>query len=115
MEIRERVVDGVVILDLAGRFVLDEGERPFREHVNAAMHRGVRQVLVNFEDVTYLDSAGVGTLVWKFVTLRKHGGVMKLMNLRPRSHNVLLVTKLLDIFEAFESEAEALRSFAAVG
>ena len=111
MEISERTADGVVILDLSGRFILSDGEELFRKTVDDLIERGQLQVLVNFKDVTYLDSAGVGSLVWKYVTIRKLGGRLKLVHLKVRSFRVLATTRLLAVLENFESEQEALDSF----
>ncbi len=111
MEITERTADGVAILDLNGRFILSDGEDLFRKKVDELIARGQLQVLVNFNDVTYLDSAGIGSLVWKYVTIRKLGGRLKLMHLMVRSHRVLATTRLLGVLENFESEKEAIASF----
>lgn len=111
MEIAERIVGSVVVLDLSGRLILSDGEEKFRLKVDELVGRNLRQVLVNFENVTYLDSAGVGAIVWKYVTLRRQGGVLKLLNLKPRSHRVLTTTKLLTVLENFDSEPEAVASF----
>ena len=111
MLIVERKVRGVTILDLTGRFVLEDGVTQFVELMNALTRQGRRRILVNFENVTYLDSAGVGAVAWKYVTVRKHGGDVKLLNLRPRSFNVLEKTKLLTVLESFESEDQAIDTF----
>jgi anti-sigma B factor antagonist len=111
MEITERTVNGVAILDLSGRFILSDGEELFRKKVDELIERSQLQVLVNFKDVSYLDSAGVGSLVWKYVTIRKMGGRLKLVHLKVRSFRVLATTRLLAVLENFESEQEALDSF----
>jgi anti-sigma B factor antagonist len=111
MQIAEREVRGVTILDLTGRFVLEDGVTPFVERVNALTRRGRRRILLNFENVTYLDSAGVGAVAWKYVTVRKQGGDVKLLHLRPRSFNVLEKTKLLTVLESFESEDQAIDTY----
>src|SRR4030095_15824271 len=80
MQIVEREVRGVTILDLTGRFVLEDGVTQFVERMNALTRQGRRRILVNFENVTYLDSAGVGAVAWKYVTVRKRGGDVKLLN-----------------------------------
>ncbi len=111
MEIAERDVRGVVILDLQGRFVLEDGVTPFVERMNALRRRGRKWILLNFERVTYLDSAGVGAIAWKYVTARKQDADVKLLNLRPRSFKVLDTTRLLTVLESFQSELEAVESF----
>jgi anti-sigma B factor antagonist len=111
MEIAEREDGGVAILDLSGRLILSDGEKPFRQKIDDLMKRGQTRILLNFQDVTYLDSAGVGAVVWKFVSIKRQGGQLKLLNLSARSHKVLSVTKLLTVLDTFDSEAAALKSF----
>jgi anti-sigma B factor antagonist len=111
MQITQREVRGVIILDLEGRLVLEDGVTPFVERMNALGHRGGTRILLNFEKVTYLDSAGVGAVAWKYVTVRKRNGDVKLLNLHPKSHTVLKTTKLLTVLESFDSEDEAINSF----
>ena len=111
MQISERSAGHVTILDLDGRFVLEDGVTPFIERMNDQIRKGRKKILLNFERVTYLDSAGVGAIVWKYVTARKQDADVKLLNLTRRSHNVLMVTKLLTVLEAFDSEQEAIDSF----
>jgi anti-sigma B factor antagonist len=111
MDIAERIVGGVAILDLHGRLILSDGERVFRQKVDALIARGQKMFLVNLDDVSYLDSAGVGAVVWKYVTLKRQGGSLKLLRLHPRTQKVLSVTKLLTVLETFDSEADALATF----
>jgi anti-anti-sigma factor len=111
MTITERDVRGVLILDLQGRFVLEDGAAPFVERMNFLIRHGRKWILLNFEGVTYLDSAGVGAIAWKYVTARKQDSDVKLVNLRPRSFTVLETTKLLTVLESFQSEPEAIESF----
>jgi anti-sigma B factor antagonist len=112
MEIAQREVRGVVVLDLTGRFVLEDGVPEFVERLTALAREGRKRILLNFEHVTYLDSAGVGAIAWKYVTALKRDGHIKLLNLHPRSHTVLKTTKLLTVLEAFDSEEKAIDSFA---
>jgi anti-anti-sigma factor len=113
MTLKERRVDDVTILDLKGRLVLEEGDAVLRSRVNALAGEGRHKIVVNMKDVTYVDSCGVGVLIAKYVSLRKKGGDLKLLNLTPRSHRLMEISKLLGVFETFESEDHAVRSFAA--
>lgn len=113
LRIVERVVDRVNILDMTGRLVLDEGDATFREHVTDLLARGQTQIVLNLKDVSYIDSAGVGVMVAKLLTVRRAGGDIKLLHLTPRSNRVMTITRLLTVFEAFEGEQEAIRSFKA--
>jgi anti-anti-sigma factor len=113
MQISERTVGDVTIFDLEGRLILDEGFEPLRVALNRAIGDGRRKLLLNLAAVTFLDSAGIGLIACKYVTLCRHDGQLKLCNLHSRTHEVLQTTKLLTVFEAFASEAEALKSFGA--
>jgi anti-sigma B factor antagonist len=112
MKISQREVRGVTILDLEGRLVMEDGVPQLVEHLNALIRQARRRILLNFDKVTYLDSAGVGAIAWKFATARRRDVDVKLMNLRRKSHNVLKTTRLLTVLKAFESEDEAIDSFA---
>lgn len=114
LRIVERVVEGVMILDMTGRLVLDQGDAVFRDCIGDLLTRGEKQIVVNLKNVTYIDSAGVGVMVAKYLTVRRAGGDMKLLHLTPRSTRVMTITKLLTVFEAFDNEDEAVRSFKAV-
>ena len=111
MQITERTVGDVVILDLDGRLVVEDGVTPFVEHMNALVRHGRKRILLNFALVTYLDSSGVGAVVWKFVTAQKQNCRVKLLNLTHKSQNVLLITKLMTVFQAFDDEHSAIDSF----
>jgi anti-sigma B factor antagonist len=111
MQISERSVGDVIILDLDGRLVVEDGVTPFIDRMNALVRHGRKKILLNFEGVTYLDSSGVGAVVWKYVTARKQDASVKLLNLTRRSHNVLMITKLLTVLETFDSEQQAIDSF----
>ena len=111
LRIVERAVGGVTILDMAGRLVLDQGDAAFRDCITELLARGKKQIILNLRDVTYIDSAGVGMMVAKLLSLRRAGGDMKLLHLTARSNRVMTITKLLTVFEAFDNEEEAVRSF----
>src|SRR6267142_2637687 len=111
MQISERSVGDVIILDLDGRLVVEDGVTPFIDRMNALVRHGRKKILLNFERVTYLDSSGVGAVVWKYVTARKQDASVKLVNLTRRSQNVLMITKLLTVLETFDSEQQAIESF----
>ena len=114
MQISERTVGDITILDLKGRFVEERGD-DFRDTMNRLVKGGVRKVLLNFDEITYVDSAGLGMLVAKYITLNKRDGHLKLCKLHTRSFRVLDITRLLTIIESFESEADAIKSFSAKG
>jgi len=110
MHIGHRESAGVVILDLEGPFVVQEGVDPFVEKMNALIRQGKRRILLNFSGVTALDRAGVGALAWKFATTRRQSGDVRLLHVQPYVA-VLEATKLLTIIKRYEAEAEAIESF----
>jgi anti-sigma B factor antagonist len=112
MLIEERAVGDVTVLDLKGRFV-DDREEIFRETMNRLVRQGKRKVLLNLDEVNYVDSAGLGMLVSRFIRLQTHDGQLRLCNLHRASFRVLHVTNLLSVFKSYDSEEEAIRSFAA--
>jgi anti-sigma B factor antagonist len=113
MTIQERRVGDVTILGLGGRLVLYDGELDFRQKIDQLVAAGCRKIIVDLKDVTYVDSAGVGVMVGKYLSVRRQGGDMKLLHLSSRSLRVMTITRLTSVFESFDSEDEALRSFAA--
>jgi anti-sigma B factor antagonist len=114
MQISERRAGDVTIFDLDGRLILDEGFEPLREKLNQAIGNGDMKVLLNFDRVSYLDSAGIGLIACKYVTMKRLGGELKLCNLHPRAYNVLNITRLLTIFESFTTEQDALAKFSGI-
>ena len=111
MVISEREIRGVVILDLQGRLVMEDGVDTFLERMNLLIRQARKHILLNFDAVTYLDSAGVGAIASKYMSARKKDATVKLLNLRRKSHNVLNTTRLLTVLESFESETDAIESF----
>jgi anti-sigma B factor antagonist len=112
MEIEERAVGGVLVLDLKGKVTLGEGDELLREKVTALVNQGHKKIILNLEDVPYVDSAGLGEIVRAYTTVSRQGGSLKLVNLTKRITDLLSITKLLTVFETFETENEAVRSFA---
>jgi anti-sigma B factor antagonist len=111
MRIEQRESGGVIILDLFDRFVAEDGVDIFVEKMNALIRQGKRRILLNFAGITYLDSAGVGAVAWKFVTARKQDADVRLLHLLPRSFKVLETTKLLTVIQSYDSEPDAIESF----
>jgi anti-sigma B factor antagonist len=111
MRIVERQVGRAVILDFHGRIVIGEGENVLREAVTRLADSGNVNVLFNLADVPFIDSSVVGELVRSLTTVSRKGGTVKFLNLPPRIRNLLSMARLLTVFEAYESEDEAVRSF----
>ena len=91
--------------------MLEEGDAVLRSRVNELATEGRCKIVLNMKDVTYVDSCGIGVLIAKYVSLRKKGGDLKLVNLTPRSHRLMEISKLLNVFEIFDVEEQAVRSF----
>jgi anti-sigma B factor antagonist len=113
MQIEERVVDNVTILDLKGKMTLGEGDELLKERINALLGQNKKHLLLNLEGVPYIDSAGLGEIVRTYTTVSRQGGKLKLVNLTKRITDLLSITKLLTVFETFESVPEAVKSFKA--
>ena len=110
MVLNARRLDDVVIMDLSGRITMGEGTLIIRENIQKLLNAGDRKFLLNLADVDYIDSSGLGELVTSFTTVRNQGGLLKLLNLTRRVQDLLQITKLLTVFEAFDDETEALKS-----
>jgi anti-sigma B factor antagonist len=113
MQITERAVADVMILDLKGKITLGEGDELLKDKVNSLVNQGQRKIVLNLAAVPYLDSAGLGEVVRAYTTVSRQGGSLKLLNLTKRITDLLAITKLLTVFDTFESEEEAVRSFSA--
>ena len=113
MQIEERAVGDVVLLDLKGKITLGEGDELLKDKVNSLVNQGHKKIVLNLADVPYIDSAGLGEVVRTYTTVSRQGGSLKLLNLTNRITDLLSITKLLTVFETFDSENEAVRSFSA--
>ena len=113
MQITERQVGDVMILDLKGKITLGEGDELLKDKVNSLVNQGHKKIVLNLADVPYIDSAGLGEVVRTYTTVSRQGGSLKLLNLTKRITDLLSITKLLTVFETYDSENEAVQSFSA--
>lgn len=111
LRMNHREVDGVTIVVMDGRIVLGEESNALRELVKSLLAGGKKQIVLNMDHVTYIDSAGLGTLVAAHHSARSQGAALKLSNLGSRFQEILQVTKLLTVFDVYASEAAAVHSF----
>ena len=111
LDVRERHVGDVTILDLSGRVTFGEGNLVLREAIRRLMQEGHKKILLNFGQVDYVDSSGLGEVIANYTTISKEGGHLKLLNLTDRLQGLLVITKLLTVFESFDSEDKAVKSF----
>ncbi len=109
--ITQRDAGGVTILDLGGKITIGEGSMRFRDTVRRLIEQQKKNVLLNFADVSYMDSSGIGELVSAYTTLSNQRGQLKLLKLPQRIRDLLRITKLLTVFETFDDEKMALQSF----
>ena len=110
LQLTTRTVDGILVVNCDGRIVLGEESAELRDSVRKLLTQN-NQVVLNLGGVTYIDSGGLGTLVSLYTTAHNAGGAIKLSNLTQRVGDLLQVTKLLTVFEVFDSEEEAIESF----
>ena len=113
MQIEERAVGDVTVLDLKGRVTLGEGDELLKDKVNSLINQGRRKLVLNLAEVPYIDSAGLGEIVRTYTTVSRQGGSPKLLNLTKRITDLLSITKLLTVFETFDAEDDAVKSFSA--
>ena len=113
MQIEERVVDDVTILDLKGKMTLGEGDELLKDKIARMVSQGKKKILLNLEAVPYIDSAGLGEIVRTYTSISRQGGRLKLLNVSKRIQDLLVITKLITIFDSYDGEAEAVKSFAA--
>jgi anti-sigma B factor antagonist len=111
MEIAERTVNEITVLDLKGKMTLGEGDELLKDKINSLLAAGKKKLVLNLEGVPYIDSAGLGEIVRTFTTVSRQGGSLKLLNLTKRIEDLLSITKLLTVFETFDSEPDAIKSF----
>jgi anti-sigma B factor antagonist len=111
MQIEQRSVGDVTIIDLKGKMTLGEGDELLRDKVNSLIQQNLKKLVLNLAEVPYIDSAGLGEIVRTYTTVSRQGGQLKLLNLTKRITDLLAITKLLTVFETFDNENDALRSF----
>jgi anti-sigma B factor antagonist len=103
--------EGVSVVEVVGRITLGEGSSALRDTVRELAKNGKKNILLNLAKVDHIDSSGMGELISAFVTVTNQGGQIKLVNLTKKVHDLLQITKLYTVFEIFDSEVTAIRSF----
>ena len=111
IKIEERVVGHVTILNIVGRLTIDEASQHLKDDIDKLIAQSRLHVVLNLAHVPYIDSGGLGQLVASYGSVKKAGGAMKLLNVNSRNHDLLSITRLVTVFESFDSEAEAVQSF----
>ena len=111
INISERQAGDVAVLDLNGKVTIGEGSVALRNAIRRLLGEGKNKILLNLGGVGYIDSSGIGELVSSYTAINKEGGQLKLLNLTQKLQDLLTITKLLTVFDVYESEPEALNSF----
>ena len=111
MKISTRTVDGVTVVDLQGRLMLGDDTGQFRTEIRQLVQSGLKKIVLNMGNVGYIDSSGVGELVRAYASVTNQGGQLKLLSLTKKLHDLLMVTKLLTVFETHDNEKRAVESF----
>jgi len=110
MKIQERMLNDVVLLDLSGSFVIGE-DGEFKHLVATKIKAGSRKLIVNLAKVGHMDSSGLGELIAGYIAMQRAKGQIKLLNVNNRLNDLLITTKLITVFETFDSESAAISSF----
>jgi anti-sigma B factor antagonist len=111
MNITTKEIEGISVVALNGRIVLGEESTALREKVKSLLDAGKKRIVLDMSNVTYIDSAGLGILVAAHVSAKKQGAALHLSNLGSKFRHVLQLTRLLTVFNVFDTEAEAIKSF----
>jgi anti-sigma B factor antagonist len=107
----DREVDGVSVVELDGRIVLGEESNSFREKLKSLVADGKKKIVLNMSEIKYIDSAGLGALVAAHISARNQGASVRLCHLGKKFHEVMQITKLLTVFDVYDTEAAAISSF----
>jgi anti-sigma B factor antagonist len=111
LNIRERQAGDVTVLDMDGRITIGEGSVALRSVIRRLLEEGKKHILLNLAGVGYIDSSGIGELVSSYTAINKEGGQLKLLSLTQKLRDLLTITKLLTVFDSYETEADALSNF----
>jgi anti-sigma B factor antagonist len=111
LELNQRQAGDVTILDMSGSVRMGEGAVSLRNSIRGLNDEGKNKILLNLAGVKNIDSSGIGELIANYTTISRDGGQLKLLNLTEKIQNLLVITKLLTVFDSYDNEAEALSSF----
>ena len=111
IKIEERPMGRVTILDIVGKLTMDQAAQHLKDKINSLISQQRTHIVLNLGNVPYIDSGGLGQLVASYGSVMRTGGALKLLNVNSRNHDLLSITRLVTLFESFDSEAEAVQSF----
>lgn len=115
IKLEERGIGGVTVLDIVGRLTIDQGAEHLKDKINSLISQNRTHIVLNLRNVPYIDSGGLGQLVASYGSVMKAGGALKLLSVNSRNHDLLSITRLVTLFESFDTEAEAVQSFQPIG
>lgn len=113
MKITERTVGALTILDLSGKLTIGDGAQLLKDKSESLVFQGRNQVIVNLAEVPYIDSGGLGQLVASYTSFTKAGGRLTLLSVNTKNHDLLSITRLVSVFETFDTERAAIESYPA--
>ena len=108
--VKTRIIDNVVVLDLSGRLTAGDAVMQLHQTLGSHLDNFYRKFVLNLKGVSYVDSSGLGELVWAYTSVRNKGGQVKLLNLTARVQDLLQITKLLTVFDTYDNESRAISS-----
>ena len=111
IKFEERTIGRVTVLDVVGRLTIDQAAEHLKDKINSLISQQRTQIVLNLKNVPYIDSGGLGQLVASYGSVMKAKGALKLLNVSSRNHDLLSITRLVTLFETFDSEADAVQSF----
>ncbi len=111
LKIEERRAGDVMILDSKGNITIGEGSVTLRNAIRQLVKKGKKKILLNLAEVNYIDSSGIGDLVSGYMTVTREGGELKLLNINRKIQDLMAITKLLTVFDIYEDEVSALKSY----
>lgn len=111
LDISERQVGDITVLDMDGKITIGEGSVALRTAIRRLLEEGKKKILLNLAQVGYIDSSGIGELVSSYTAIGKESGQLKLLNLTQKLQDLLTITKLLTVFDVYDNDDEALSSF----
>jgi anti-sigma B factor antagonist len=111
LSIKQRQAGDVTIMDLEGEVRIGDSATALRGAIRSLVAAGNNKLLLNLKGVRYIDSSGIGELIANYTTVGRSGGQLKLLNLTEKVQDLLVITKLLTVFDVYEDESEALSSF----
>ena len=111
IKITERVIGDVTVLDIVGKLTMDQAAQHLKDKINSLISQQRTRIVVNLKNVPYIDSGGLGQLVASYGSVTRTDGALKLLNVNSRNHDLLSITRLVTLFESFDSETEAVQSF----